>query len=166
MNLNRVFLIGNLTRDPEVRFTPKGTQVVDLGLAVNRIYSAENGEKKTETTFVDVTLWGRQAEVAGQYLTKGRAVFIEGRLQLDAWDDKSTGQKRTRLRVVGENMQLLPNRAESGRPPAAAPTRTAAPAASAPSYDDEDPVRIERPVAKCLRKISSTGHRTTLARVE
>jgi single-strand DNA-binding protein len=141
MNLNRVFLIGNLTRDPEVRFTPKGTQVADLGVAVNRTYSAENGEKKTETVFVDVTLWGRQAEVAGQYLSKGRSVFIEGRLQLDAWDDKSTGQKRTRLRVVCENMQLMPNRPESsGRPPAAAPARAAGPAASAPSYNDEDPV--------------------------
>src|SRR5271166_4210436 len=91
-NLNRVLLIGNLTRDPEVRYTPKGTAVAEIGLAVNRIYSGEDGEKKEETTFVDVTLWARQAEVAGQYLKKGRPVFIEGRLQLDTWDDKQTGQ--------------------------------------------------------------------------
>src|SRR5271163_1763479 len=112
-NLNRVLLIGNLTRDPEVRYTPKGTAVTEIGLAVNRIYSGEDGEKKEETTFVDVTLWARQAEVAGQYLKKGRPVFIEGRLQLDTWDDKQSGQKRSRLRVVAENLQLLGVRQES-----------------------------------------------------
>ena len=112
-NLNRVLLIGNLTRDPDVRYTTKGTAVAELGLAVNRVYSGENGEKQEETTFVDITLWARQAEVAGQYLKKGRPVFIEGRLQLDTWDDKQTGQKRSRLRVVGENLQLLGNRHES-----------------------------------------------------
>jgi single-strand DNA-binding protein len=112
-NLNRVLLIGNLTRDPELRYTPKGTAVTEIGLAVNRIYSGEDGEKKEETTFVDVTLWARQAEIAGQYLKKGRPVFIEGRLQLDTWDDKQTGQKRSRLRVVAENLQLLGNRQDS-----------------------------------------------------
>src|SRR5271169_4789583 len=115
-NLNRVLLIGNLTRDPEVRYTPKGTAVAELGIAVNRIYSGEDGEKKEETTFVDVTLWARQAEVAGQYLKKGRPVFIEGRLQLDTWDDKQSGQKRSRLRVVGENIQLLGVRQEGEAP--------------------------------------------------
>jgi single-strand DNA-binding protein len=122
-NLNRVLLIGNLTRDPEVRYTPKGTAVADIGVAVNRVYSAEDGEKKEETTFVDVTLWGRQAEVAGQYLKKGRPVFIEGRLQLDTWDDKQTGQKRSRLRVVSENMQLLGSRSESEGPPSSGASR-------------------------------------------
>lgn len=106
-SLNKVMLIGNLTRDPEVRYTPKGTAVSDLGLAVNRVYSSDSGEKREETTFVDVVLWARMAELAGQYLKKGRPVFIEGRLQMDSWDDKSTGQKRTKLRVVGENMQFL-----------------------------------------------------------
>lgn len=106
-NLNKVLLMGNLTRDPEVRYTPKGTAVAELGLAVNRQYTAENGEKREETTFVDVTLWGRQAEVAGEYLKKGRPVFIEGRLQMDSWEDKTTGQKRTKLKVVAEGMQLL-----------------------------------------------------------
>src|ERR1700740_1836792 len=112
-NFNRVILVGNLTRDPEVRYTPKGTPVAEIGLAVNRVYSGEDGERKEETTFIDVTLWARQAEIAGQYLKKGRQVFIEGRLQLDSWDDKQTGQKRSRLRVVCENMQLLGSRPET-----------------------------------------------------
>ena len=94
-SFNKVILLGNLTRDPEVRYTPKGTAVTDLGLAVNRTYTADNGEKREEVTFVDVTFWGRTAEMAGEYLKKGRPVFIEGRLQLDSWDDKQSGQKRT-----------------------------------------------------------------------
>ena len=106
-NLNRVMLIGNLTRDPEVKYTPKGTAIADIGLAINRVWKNESGEKQEETTFVDVTLWGRQAEIAKEYLTKGRPVYIEGRLQLDSWDDKQTGQKRTKLKVTGEQLQLL-----------------------------------------------------------
>jgi single-strand DNA-binding protein len=106
-SFNKVLLLGNLTRDPEVRYTPKGSAVADLGIAVNRQYTLENGEKREEVTFVDVTFWGRTAEVAGEYLKKGRPVFIEGRLQLDTWDDKQSGQKRSRLKVIGENMQML-----------------------------------------------------------
>ena len=106
-NVNKVMLLGNITRDLEVRYTPKGTAVCDLGMAVNRIRTGDNGERIEEVTYVDVTLWGRQAELAGQYLSKGRSVFIEGRLQLDQWDDKTSGQKRSRLRVVGENMQFI-----------------------------------------------------------
>jgi len=135
-NLNRVLLIGNLTRDPEIRYTPKGTAVADIGLAVNRVFSGEDGEKREEVTFVDVVLWSRLAEIAEQYLKKGRPVFIEGRLQLDSWDDKQTGQKRSRLRVVAENLQLLGSRGEgdpggaSGSPPPA--RRSAAAPAPAP----------------------------------
>lgn len=106
-SVNKVMLLGNLTRDPEIRYTPKGTAVTDLGMAINRIRTGDNGERIEEVTYVDVTLWGRTAELAGQYLGKGRSVFIEGRLQLDQWDDKNTGQKRSRLRVVGENMQFI-----------------------------------------------------------
>ena len=113
-SFNKVILLGNLTRDPEVRYTPKGTAVTELGMAVNRVYTAENGEKREETTFVDVTLWGRTAEIAGEYLKKGRPVFIEGRLQLDTWDDKQSGQKRSKLRVVGEGLQLLGGRPGGG----------------------------------------------------
>lgn len=104
---NKVMLIGNLTRDPEVRYTPKGSAVCDIGLAVNRVYTSDSGEKVEEVTFVDVVLWSKMAELAGKYLHKGRPVFIEGRLQMDSWEDKQTGQKRTRLRVVGEQMQFL-----------------------------------------------------------
>ncbi|MEJ6581794.1 MAG: single-stranded DNA-binding protein [Akkermansiaceae bacterium] len=113
-SVNKVMLLGNLTRDPEIRYTPKGTAVTDLGMAVNRVRTGDNGERIEEVTYVDVTLWGRQAELAGQYLGKGRPVFIEGRLQLDQWDDKQSGQKRSRLRVVGENMQFLPSGGAGG----------------------------------------------------
>ena len=113
-SFNKVLLLGNLTRDPEVRYTPKGTAVTELGMAVNRVYTAENGEKREETTFVDVTLWGRTAEIAGEYLKKGRPVFIEGRLQLDTWDDKQSGQKRSKLKVVGEGLQLIGSRPGGG----------------------------------------------------
>lgn len=106
-NVNKVILIGNITRDIELRYTPKGTAVVDLGLAMNRVRLDDAGNKIEETTFVDVTLWGRQAELANQYLAKGRQVYIEGRLQLDSWQDKSTGQNRNKLRVIGEVMQFL-----------------------------------------------------------
>ncbi len=106
-NLNKVMLIGNVTRDPEIKYTPKGSAVTDLGIAVNRVFTPDGGEKREETTFVDVTLWGRQAEIAGEYCKKGRSIYIEGRLQLDSWEDKASGQKRSKLRVVGENFQLL-----------------------------------------------------------
>lgn len=123
-NLNRVLLIGNLTRDPDLRYTPKGTAVTEIGLAVNRVYTGEDGERKEETTFVDVTLWARLAEIAGQYLKKGRPVFVEGRLQLDTWDDKQTGQKRSKLRVVAENIQLLGARQEGELPTSPPPRRS------------------------------------------
>jgi len=113
-NLNKVLLMGNLTRDPEVRYTPKGTAVTELGIAVNRIYTGENGEKREEVTFVDVTVWGRTAENVGEYLKKGRPVFIEGRLQLDSWEDKQSGQKRNKLKVVADNVQFLGSRGSGG----------------------------------------------------
>lgn len=108
-NLNKVLLLGNLTRDPEVRYTPKGTAVGDLGLAVNRRVSDGNGNWSDEVTFVDVTVWGTNAENAQKYLTKGRGVFIEGRLQMDTWEDKQSGQKRSKLKVVAEVLQFLPD---------------------------------------------------------
>src|SRR4030095_7507845 len=113
-NLNKVLLMGNLTRDPEVRYTPKGTAVAALGIAVNRIYSGENGEKREEVACVDVTVWGRPAENVGEYLKKGRPVFIEGRLQLDSWEDKQSGQKRNKLKVVADNVQFLGSRGSGG----------------------------------------------------
>jgi single-strand DNA-binding protein len=113
---NRVIVCGNLTRDPQVRYTPGGTAVCDLGLAVNRSwFDKQANQKKEEVTFVDVTLWGRTAEVAGEYLGKGRSVLIEGRLALDQWEDKQSGEKRTKLKVVGETMQMLSAKGESGK---------------------------------------------------
>lgn len=106
-SLNKVMLIGNLTRDPEVRYTPKGSAVCDMAIAVNRRYLTESGERQEEVTYLDIVLWGKQAELAGQFLAKGRSVFIEGRLQMDTWEDKATGQKRSKIKIVAENMQFL-----------------------------------------------------------
>lgn len=115
-SFNKVILVGNLTRDPQVRYTPGGTAVTEVGLAVNRTwFDKQSNSRKEETTFVDVTLWGRQAEVAGEYLAKGRSVLIEGRLQLDQWEDRESGQKRSKLKVVGENMTMLGGKGEGGR---------------------------------------------------
>ena len=151
-SFNKVILLGNLTRDPEVRYTPKGSAVCDLGIAVNRVYTTDSGEKREEVTYVDVVLWARLAEIAGEYLKKGRPVFIEGRLQMDSWDDKQTGQKRTKLRVVGESMQLLGSRPAGGTSaPAEAgeedrqsrssgKSSAAAPKASAPAEPDDDEI--------------------------
>lgn len=114
-SFNKVILLGNLTRDPQVKYTPSGAAVAEIGLAVNRYwFDKQTNSRREETTFVDVTLWGRDAEVAGEYLAKGRPVLIEGRLQLDTWDDKTTGQKRSKLRVVGERMQMLGSRGDGG----------------------------------------------------
>ena len=145
-SFNKVLLLGNLTRDPEVRYTPKGSAVADLGIAVNRQYTLENGEKREEVTFVDVTFWGRTAEVAGEYLKKGRPVFIEGRLQLDTWDDKQSGQKRSKLKVIGETMQMLGSRGgaadsgDEGDRPARSAKPTAAPKPPGPSEPDDDEI--------------------------
>ena len=108
-NLNKVLLMGNLTKDPELRYTPKGTAVGDLSMAVNRRVSDGNGNWSDETTFVDITVWGNTAENAQKYLTKGRGVFVEGRLQLDTWEDKTSGQKRSKLKIVADTLQFLPD---------------------------------------------------------
>jgi single-strand DNA-binding protein len=112
-SFNRVILVGNLTRDPELRYTPTNTPVTEIGLAVNDRRKNANGEWIEETTFVDVTLWSRTAEVASEYLTKGSSVLIEGRLKLDTWET-TDGQKRSKLRVVGERMQMLGGRGGGG----------------------------------------------------
>ena len=147
-SFNKVILMGNLTRDPEVRYTTGGSAVCDITLAVNYQWTDKrSNERKEEVSFIDVTLWGRTAEIAGEYLAKGRPVLIEGRLQQDKWDDKETGQKRSKLKVVADAMQLLGGRSEGGAPAAGggnAPAKTGAtrPPASAPrgndSYADAD----------------------------
>lgn len=147
-NVNKVILIGNVTRDPEIKYTPKGTAVTDVGLAVNRfIPASDGGERREETTFIDVTLWGRQAEIAGEYVKKGRPVYIEGRLQMDTWDDKQTGQKRSKLRVVCENLQLLGARDGGGgggrsnyEDDAPPPSRSRSPQSAPPPAPEDDDI--------------------------
>ncbi len=112
-SVNKVILIGNLTRDPELRYTPKQTAVTELGIAVNRRYRVDN-DLREEVTFVDVTFWGQQAETVSKYLEKGRPIYIEGRLKLDSWDDKETGKRRSKLTVVGENFQFIDSRGSGG----------------------------------------------------
>ena len=111
---NRVTLVGNLTRQPELRKTKNGAAVTDLGIALNRVWTGENGQRQEETTFVDVTVWGRAAENAAQYLQKGRSVLVEGRLQMETWQDKQSGQERSKLRVVADTVQFLGSSHESG----------------------------------------------------
>ena len=133
-SFNKVILMGNLTRDPELRYTPKGTAIAKIGLAINHVWTNEAVEKKENVTFVDVEVFGRTAENVGQYLRKGRPVLIEGRLKLDQWDDKQTGQKKSRLGVVAEIVQFLgsaPGAGEGGAPGAPAAPRAARPAPSA-----------------------------------
>ncbi len=118
-NVNKVILIGNLTQDPELRYTAGQRPVTDLRMAVNRfIGGGEGAERKEEVLFIDVTVWDRQAETACQYLTKGRQVYVEGYLRMDSWDDKESGQKRTKIKVVAQNVQYLDGRREErGAPP-------------------------------------------------
>jgi single-strand DNA-binding protein len=131
-SFNKVILVGNVTRDPEVRYTTGGTAICEIGLAVNHRYKDREGNMKEDVTFVDVTLWGRTAEVAGEYLAKGRPALVEGRLQLDSWEDKATGQKRSKLKVIGETLQLLGSRGQQSQ--ASQP----APAAAEPFDADEN----------------------------
>jgi len=147
-NFNKVFLMGNLTRDPELRYTPSGTAVASFGLASNRRWKGPSGEDREETVFVEVNAFGRQAELISEYMSKGRQIFVEGRLKLDQWNDKESGAKRSKLTVTVENFQFLgaPQGGEPRKPAAgqAGEKRTAAkPApeegAEAPPADDDIP---------------------------
>src|SRR5687767_12175861 len=158
-SFNKVILAGNLTRDPELRYTPKGTAVAKIGLAMNRQWKDESGQQKEEVTFVDVDAFGKQAETISQYLKKGRPILVEGRLKLDQWDDKQTNQKRSRLGVVLEAFQFLDSGGGQGgggfssdgpsdasrqqpRPAAARPAAAAPPPASddmPPDAEDDVP---------------------------
>jgi single-strand DNA-binding protein len=141
-SFNKVILAGNLTRDPELRYTPKGTAVAKIGLAVNRTWTGEDGVKKEEVNFIDVEAWGRQGEVIAQYMKKGRPLLIEGRLKLDSWEDKNTKQKVSKLKVVLESFSFI----DAGRggeggggpgPAPAAPRSNSAP--SAPPLEGDGP---------------------------
>jgi len=151
-NLNKVMLIGNLTRDPELRVTPKGTAICQFSLAVNRKFKDESGGEREEVTYIDIEAWSKQGETIAKYCTKGRPLFVEGRLRLDQWEDKTTKEKRSRMKVVLENFQFLGSgRAEGGAPAggegseppryASPAPRTGAPKPSAPAAQenlDED----------------------------
>lgn len=142
-NFNKVILLGNLTRDPELRYTPKGMAVARLSMAVNRSYKTEAGESREEVTFVDIDAWSKQAELICQYVRKGNPLFVEGRLKLDQWDDKTSGQKRSTLKVVLENFQFIGGRAD-GRPGppggSEAPSRpSSAPASPSAAGGDSSP---------------------------
>lgn len=136
-NYNKVILAGNLTRDPELRHTPKGTAIAKFGLAINRTWNGEDGQKREEVTFVDVDAFGKQADAIGKYLKKGKPVLVEGRLKLDQWDDKQTGQKRSRLGVVLESFAFLDGGKRDGAQEQTAPeARPARQAAAAPAGDE------------------------------
>jgi single-strand DNA-binding protein len=149
-NFNRVILAGNLTRDPELRYTPNGKAVARIGMAINRSWKNDAGETKEEVTFVDVDAFGRQAEVIAQYMKKGRPLLIEGRLKLNQWEDKTTHQKQSKLTVVLDSFSFIDSRGgdgggggESPRPrtaaPAAAPTSAPEPAEpETPAAEDDD----------------------------
>ena len=141
-NFNKVMLMGNITRDIELRYPPKGTAVADIGLAVIRVRSGEGGGRIEETTFVDVTLWGRTAEVAHQYSGKGKPLFVEGRLHMDSWEDKASGQKRTKLKVVADNIQLMgaPGGGQQGGGNPAPQQQGGPPAQGGAPMDDEDDI--------------------------
>ena len=163
-SLNKVMLMGNLTRDPELRYTPKGQAVTDIGLAMNRKYKTAENEMREEVTFVDVTFWGKAAEIICQWMKKGRPFYVEGRLQMDSWDDKQSGKKMYKMRVIGDEFQFLGGKDSAGggsgggsggdggdyedsprssRPPQRAPGQSQAPKESAafpPGLDEEDEI--------------------------
>jgi single-strand DNA-binding protein len=152
-SLNKVLLMGNLTRDPELRVTPKGTPICQFSLAINRQFKMESGESREEVIYVDVEAWGKQGETISKYVTKGRPLFVEGRLRLDQWEDKNTKEKRSRMKVVLENFQFLGDSRGGGGGGGAAepgvdqtaspekyspPPRSAAPKPAAQENLDED----------------------------
>jgi single-strand DNA-binding protein len=134
--------MGNVTRDIELRHLQSGTALCDVGLAITRrLKGDDSGDKREETTFVDITLWGRQAEIAAEYVKKGDPLFVQGRLHLDTWDDKKTGEKRSKLKVVGEAIQLLTGKPASGATQTAQrPPRPASRPQPRPVEDDPEEI--------------------------
>ena len=135
-SFNKVILMGNLTRDPELRYTPSGTAIAGFGIATNRRWKDQDGNQKEEVTYIDITAFGKQAEVIGQYFQKGKGIHIEGRLKFDQWDDKNTGQKRSKLGVVLDRFEFIGSGQGDGDSPApqqSAPTQSAPPPPSQPA---------------------------------
>jgi single-strand DNA-binding protein len=139
-SFNKVILAGNLTRDPELRYTPKGSAVAGFSLAVNRTWKTESGESKEEVSFIEVEAWGRQAEVIAQYMRKGRPLLIEGRLKQDTWEDKNTHQKQSKLKVVLEGFSFIDSKGTDAGPAPSdgsrRPAPTPAPAAKPPEASE------------------------------
>lgn len=142
---NKVIIIGNATREPELKFSPKGTAVCKLGMALSRKYTTETGEKKEEVTFVDVDFFGKTAEIVGKFVRKGAPLYVSGRLRLDQWEDKATGQKRSKLGIVGDEMQLLDRKPQDGE---AAPAAAPAPRVAAPAPRPSAPARVAAPAVE------------------
>jgi len=132
-NFNKVIIAGNLTRDVELKYTPKGTAVAKLGIAINRSWTGDDGQKREDVTFVDVDAFGKQAETLAKYIKKGRSILIEGRLKLDQWDDKQTGQKKSRLGVLLESFSFLDSKQGEAQQPR--PAANPAPAQEPPMDD-------------------------------
>jgi single-strand DNA-binding protein len=137
-NLNKVILAGNMTRDIEVTYTPKGTAVGGFGLAVNRRVPDGNGGYSDEATFVDVTAWQKTAELIQEYCGKGSSILVEGRLQMDTWEDKQSGQKRSKLKVVAENVQFLSRKSDEGQGNQPAPRQQSRSRQPEPEDDDSE----------------------------
>ena len=133
-SLNKVLLMGNLTRDPELRVTPKGTPICQFSLAINRKFKMESGESREEVIFVDIEAWGKQGETIAKYVTKGRPLFVEGRLRLDSWEDKTTKEKRSRMKVVLEGFEFIGDGrgGGAGAAPGSDPAASASPERHAP----------------------------------
>jgi single-strand DNA-binding protein len=142
-NFNKVYLMGNLTRDPEMRVTPKGTAICQFGLAISRSWKDESGQTREETAFVDIEAWGKQGEVISKYCTKGRPLFVEGRLKFDQWEDKTSGQKRSKLKVVLENFQFIGSRGDGAGGPGGGPAAGGS-ASSGPSEEPDPGIPPER----------------------
>lgn len=150
MDLNKVMLIGRLTRDPEARTTPQGTPITSFSVATGRVWKDQNGTQQEKTEFHNIVAWRRLAEIAAQYLTKGRQVYIEGYLQTQSWDDKTSGQKRYRTEIVAENMIMLGNKNDSGIKMSSGTTSSFTPTQAsqpqeiaAPSTVSDEEIRIE-----------------------
>ena len=149
-SFNRVLLLGNLTRDIELRHTPSNTAVANVGIAVNRKYKTDSGETKEEVTFVDCEAWGKTAEIMSQYLAKGRPIFIEGRLKLDTWQDKTDGSNRSKLKVVVESFQFVDSRPGGGGEGGAGGVPSRAPAQRSAS---QGPGGSPQPIAQAHEQI-------------
>lgn len=135
-SLNKVLLMGNLTRDPESRVTPKGTTICQFSLAINRTWKTDSGESQEEVTYVDVEAWGKQGDAIAKHCTKGRPLYVEGRLRLDQWEDKNTRERRSRMKVVLEQFQFLGDRPQGAQPAQAGAQR---PAAKQAELDEDVP---------------------------